>query len=124
MALIKERLKDNENIAIIENPTGMTYSMMSTYCVVGFHGEKKDLKKNLLDMSRTYNVHIYYTISGHKHHNANTEVGLESSVLSVGSVIGIDPYSMTLNATSNASCSMFEFEQGKGKTAEYIFKLN
>lgn len=124
MALIKERLKDNENIVIIENPTGMTYSMMSTYCVVGFHGEKKDLKKNLLDMSRTYNVHIDYTISGHKHHNANTEIGMDSSVLSVGSVIGIDPYSMTLNATSNASCSMFEFEQGKGKTAEYIFKLN
>ena len=124
MALIKERLKDNENIVIIENPTGMTYSMMSTYCVVGFHGEKKDLKKNLLDMSRTYNVHIDYTISGHKHHNANTEIGMDSSVLSVGSVIGIDPYSMTLNAASNASCSMFEFEQGKGKTAEYIFKLN
>lgn len=44
MALIKERLKDNENIVILENPTGMTYSIMSTYCVVGFHGERKILK--------------------------------------------------------------------------------
>ena len=33
-------------------------------------------------------------------------------------------YAMTLNATSNASCSMFEFEQGQGRTAEYVFKLN
>ena len=31
---------------------------------------------------------------------------------------------MTLNAASNASCSMFEFEQGQGRTAEYVFKLN
>lgn len=124
MALIKERLKDNENIVILENPTGMTYSMMSTYCVVGFHGEKKELKSNLLDMSRIYGVHIDYTISGHIHHNFNKEIGMDSAVLSVGSVIGIDPYSMTLNASSNASCSMFEFEQGKGRTAEYIFKLN
>ena len=124
IALIKERLKDNENIVILENPTGMTYSMMSTYCVVGFHGEKKELKSNLLDMSRIYGVHIDYTISGHIHHNFNKEIGMDSAVLSVGSVIGIDPYSMTLNASSNASCSMFEFEQGKGRTAEYIFKLN
>lgn len=31
---------------------------------------------------------------------------------------------MTLNAASNASCSMFEFTQGEGRTAEYVFKLN
>lgn len=124
MALIKERLRDNENIAILENPTGMTYSMMSTYCVVGLHGEKKNLKINLLEMSRTYGIHIDYTISGHIHHDALKEIGMDSAVLSVGSVIGIDPYAMTLNAASNASCSMFEFEQGQGRTAEYVFKLN
>ena len=124
MALIKERLRDNENIAILENPTGMTYSMMSTYCVVGLHGEKKNLKNNLLEMSRTYGIHIDYTISGHIHHDALKEIGMDSAVLSVGSVIGIDPYAMTLNAASNASCSMFEFEQGQGRTAEYVFKLN
>lgn len=124
MALIKERLRDNENIVILENPTGMTYSMMSTYCVVGLHGEKKNLKNNLLEMSRTYGIHIDYTISGHIHHDALKEIGMDSAVLSVGSVIGIDPYSMTLNAASNASCSMFEFEQGQGRTAEYVFKLN
>ena len=124
IALIKERLRDNENIAILENPTGMTYSMMSTYCVVGLHGEKKNLKNNLLEMSRTYGIHIDYTISGHIHHDALKEIGMDSAVLSVGSVIGIDPYAMTLNAASNASCSMFEFEQGQGRTAEYVFKLN
>lgn len=124
IALIKERLKGNENIVILENPTGMTYSMMSTYCVVGFHGEKKNLKNNLLEMSRTYGVHIDYTISGHLHHDSLKEIGMDSATLSVGSVIGIDPYAMTLNAASNASCSMFEFKEGMGRTAEYVFKLN
>lgn len=124
IALIKEQLKNNENITILENPTGMTYSMMSTYCVVGFHGEKKDLKNNLLDISRIYGVHVDYTISGHIHHTELKEIGMDSAVLSVGSIIGIDPYSMTLNAASNASCSMFEFTQGEGRTAEYVFKLN
>ncbi len=124
IALIKERLKHNENVKIFENPTGMAYSLMSTYCVVGFHGEKKDLKSNLLELSCTYGIHIDYTVSGHVHHNSMKEIGMDSAVLSVGSVIGVDPYAMTLNASSNASCSMFEFEQGKGRTAEYIFKLN
>ena len=124
MALIKERLKENENIVILENPTGMTYSMMSTYCVVGLHGEKKNLKNNLLEMSHNYGIHIDYTVSGHIHHDNLKEIGMDSAVLSVGSVMGIDPYAMTLNAASNASCSMFEFEQGMGRTAEYVFKLN
>jgi len=75
-------------------------------------------------MSRTYGIHIDYTISGHIHHDDLKEIGMDSAVLSVGSVIGIDPYAMTLNAASNASCSMFEFEQGYGRTAEYVFKLN
>jgi hypothetical protein len=124
ITLIKERLKNNENIVILENPTGMTYSIMSTYCIVGFHGEKKNLKNNLLDISRLYNTHVDYTISGHIHHNFMDEIGMDSAVLSVGSIIGIDPYSVSLNAASNASCSMFEFTQGEGRTAEYVFKLN
>lgn len=124
IALIKERLKDNPNVVIVENPTGMNYAMMSTYCVVGFHGEKGDLKKNLLDMSRLYGINVDYTISGHMHHKSNKEIGFDSEVLSVGSIIGIDGYSTTLNVASNASATMFEFEQGMGRTAEYVFKLN
>lgn len=124
ITLIKERLKDNPNVVIVENPTGMNYAMMSTYCIVGLHGEKKDLKKNLLEMSHLYGIHIDYTISAHMHHKTNKEVGFDSEVLSVGSIIGVDGYSMSLNATSNASATMFEFEQGMGRTAEYLFKLN
>lgn len=124
ITLIKERLKGNPNVVIVENPTGMNYAMMSTYCVIGLHGEKKDLKKNLLEMSRIYGVNVDFTISGHKHHRDNKEIGFDSEVLSVGSIIGIDSYSMSLNAASNASATMFEFEQGMGRTAEYVFKLN
>lgn len=122
--LIKEVLKDNPNVVFNENPTGYPYAIMSTYCVVGLHGEKKNLKNNLLEMSHLYGIHIDYTVSGHMHHEMMNEIGFDSAVLSVGSIIGVDSYSMSLNATSNASCSMFEFEQGKGRTAEYVFKLN
>lgn len=124
IVLIKEILKDNPNIDIIENPTGMNYAMLSTYCVVGLHGENKNLQKNLLEMSHIYGIHIDYTVSAHKHHVESKEVGFDSATLSVGSIIGIDSYSMSLNAASNASASMFEFEQGRGRTAEYLFKLN
>ena len=75
-------------------------------------------------MSHIYDIHIDYTVSAHKHHVESKEVGFDSATLSVGSIIGIDSYSMSLNAASNASASMFEFEQGKGRTAEYLFKLN
>jgi len=124
LALIKERLKNNQNVSIMENPTGLAYSMMSTYCCVGFHGEKSNLKKNLYEMSHIYGIHIDYTLSGHLHHISTEETGMDSKTLSVGSIIGVDPYGLSLNVTSNASSSMFEFEIGNGVTAEYTFKLN
>jgi hypothetical protein len=123
LTLIKERLKDNPNVSILEYPTGMCYADVCGYNIIGFHGEKKNLKKNLLEMSAIHDLKISYTISGHMHHQSNDEIGQDSAVLSVGSIIGVDSYSLSLNCTSNASVSMFEFEEGKGRTAEYIFKL-
>lgn len=124
ISIIKERLKDNRNIKIEENPTGMPYATIAGYNVLGFHGEKKNLKKNLNEMSRIYGVDIDYTVSGHKHDNMSQEIGFDSEVFSVGSVVGADDYSLSLNASSNASASMYEFEYGNGRTAEYLFKLS
>ena len=44
--------------------------------------------------------------------------------INVGSIIGVDGYSLSLRKTSNASAKLLVFEQDKGKTCEYILKLN
>ena len=122
--LIKERLKDNPNITIIENPTGMNYGQLSTYTILGIHGEVKSFRNSINEFSRALGTPLDYLIGAHCHHSNVKEVGINSECLVVRSMIGVDPYGMSLNKTSNAGASLYVFEQGYGKTTEYSLKVD
>lgn len=49
LIFMKERLKDNRNIEIIENPTGLAYAQLATYTILGGHFETKNLSDSLKD---------------------------------------------------------------------------
>lgn len=123
-SFLKERLKNNPNIVIIDNPTGMNYSQLSTYAVCGIHGEVKNLTQSLNDFSRAYQIPLDYIIMGHKHHSKSEEIGIDAEAIMIKSLIGVDPYAQSLQKTSNAGANLFVFEQGKGKVLEYTYKLN
>lgn len=123
LVFIKERLKDNPNITIIENPTGLAYAQLGTYTILGGHFETKNLADELKNYSKTYGVPIDYIFSGHWHSSFSGDVGIDSEYISVRSLMGINPYSMQINKTAPAGASMFVFEQGKGITCEYRYKL-
>lgn len=124
LVLIKERLKDNKNIVILENPTGMDYSVLSTYAVLGIHGEVPNIKTAIDEYARAYQTHFDYLIGAHCHHKMNVEVGIDAECLTVRSIIGVDPYGMSLRKTSNPGASLFEFELGQGLTTQHSIKLN
>ena len=124
LTIIKERLRDNSNIEIIENPTGLVFDTICGYNVLGIHGEVKNLGTAVNEFSRVYNTMINYIIGGHKHHAQNDELGMDCEAISVKSIIGIDDYSMSLNRTANAGATFLMFEEGMGKTCEYTIKLN
>lgn len=122
--LIKTRLKNNPNFTFIENPTGFIYAQLACHTVLGCHGEVKNATRAIDEFSRVYNVPINYLIMGHKHHTCSEEIGMGCEVLNVGSVIGVDNYSLSLRKTANASAKLFVFEQTRGKVCEYTLKLN
>lgn len=124
MLMIKYQLADNPNVTIIENPTGMNFGMLSTYQILGIHGEVKDLGKALNDYSRAYDTPISYIIGAHIHHLVSKEIGINAEALSIRSMIGVDPYGMSLLATANAGASLYEFDQLKGLTCEHKLKVN
>ena len=124
MLMIKYQLADNPNVTIVENPTGMNFGMFSTYQILGIHGEVKDLGKALNDYSRAYDTPISYIIGAHIHHLVSKEMGINAEALSIRSMIGVDPYGMSLLATSNAGASLYEFDQIKGLTCEHKLKVN
>lgn len=121
---IKVRLKDNPNFTYIENPTGFIYAQIACNTVLGIHGEVTKMKTAIDEFSRTYNVPIQYLLAGHLHHNKSEEVGINSEVINIGSIIGADSYSLSLRKTSNASAKLLVFDQLKGKVCEYTMKLN
>lgn len=121
---IKTRLKDNPNFEYIENPTGYIYAELVGYPTLGIHGEVKNMSNAIKEFSSIYGVHIKYLFAGHLHHNKAEEVGVNQEVINIGSIIGIDGFSLTLRKTSNASAKLLVFEQDKGKTCEYTLKLN
>lgn len=120
---LKERLKNNPNIDIIEQHTEMIFDTVCGYNILAFHGDTKNLKKAINDYSSIYDVKISYLIGGHMHHSQQEDVGIDSEILLVPSIIGIDDFSMKLRRASNSAAKMFCFEEGTGKTIEYTFKL-
>lgn len=121
---IKTRLKDNPNFEYIENPTGYIYAELAGNPILGIHGEVKNMGNAIKEFSSIYGVHIQYLLAGHLHHNKVEEVGVNQEVINIGSIIGVDSYSLSLRKTSNASAKLLVFEQDKGKICEYILKLN
>ena len=123
LLIIKERLKGNPNIEIIENPTGMDFAKIAGYQVLGIHGEVKSLSSSINDFSRVYRTPIDYIVGAHVHHSISEETGINSEAISIRSIIGVDPYGLSLNKTSNPGASLFCFTEDKGITCEYKIKL-
>lgn len=124
LALMKARLKDNPNVKIVENPTGLAYSQLTIYTCLGGHFETKDLNKTMKDIMKIHEVPIDYLFTGHWHSSFSEEVARNSEVISVRSIIGVNPYSMSINKTANAGASMFVFDQLDGLVDEHKYKLH
>ena len=123
LEFIKERLKDNPNIQIKENPTGYMFAQLCGYTILGFHGETKNMEQQLKNFQHIYEMPINYLIAGHLHHSKSESVGFNSEVINIPSIIGIDDYSMSLNKVSNAGATLLVFERLKGKVCEYSIKF-
>lgn len=121
---LNTRLKDNPNFEYVENPTGMMFANICGYNVLGIHGEVKSMERAIKDFSTIYNIKIDYLVAGHLHHSKTEEVGFDSEVINVPSIIGIDNYSLSLRKTANAGATLLIFEVGKAKQITYSIKLN
>lgn len=123
-ALVCEILKDNPNVIIHKNNTDKIFVNIQGFNVLGIHGEEKCVLQAIRDFSYIYNTQIDFICTGHKHHANSINAGIRKGCIGVGSIIGIDDYSMTLKRTSDPSATFALFEKGVGKIAEYTMYLN
>lgn len=116
--------EENPNFKLTENKTGMIFTNIVGYNILGIHGEVPNLANSIKDYSDIYNIRIDYIYGGHKHHTEFSNCGIRKGAISVGSIMGIEDFSMQIRKTSDATASFAIFEKGKGKTDEHIFVLN
>lgn len=124
IVLLKEILKNNSNVEIVENKTDKIYFETQGYKILGIHGEDKNMTQSLKDYSFIYGKEIDIILSGHRHHANSLNVGFSKGCVGVGSIIGIDDFSMSLHRISDPSASFIVVEKGLGKTIEYQINLS
>ena len=127
MSIIKNgvELTENPNIKIIENYADVIYTELSCGTkIMGIHGEVRDLDTARKDYQETYNVPIDYIVAGHLHHNESFQGGYKKGAIRVGSIIGVDDFSMKVRKCADATANIGVFEQGKGLVDFHTIVLN
>ena len=120
---IKAYLKDNCNVSFDDTINYKAiYTNVAGYNIMATHGEEKNKQNVIMEYENVYGVSINYFISGHLHHGQNKEIGFDKEYIGVGSVIGVDDYSLKLKKVSNPSAKFLVLEPNKGKI-EYTIKL-
>lgn len=122
--LTGEILRDNKNINIIKNHTDKIYTKIQGYSVLGIHGEEKDVQKAIRDFNFIYPENTDYIAGAHKHHTSVVNCGFRKGYIGVGSIIGIDDYSMDLKRVSDPTATFVVFEENKGKVEELTIVLD
>jgi hypothetical protein len=70
-----------------------------------------------------YDTQIDILIGGHKHHYAAETVGIGKDIISVPSIVGVDPYSMSIGKTADAGAMFIIVEPRKGVTEQHTIKF-
>lgn len=115
---------DNPNFKYVSNKSGFIFTQIAGYNIMGVHGEVKNLEAAIKEYSDVYDTKIDYLIAGHKHHSEFKNCGIRRGIIGVGSIVGVDDYSLSLRKSADATASFVIFEKGKGKTDEHTFVLN
>lgn len=127
MSIIKNgvELTNNPNIKIVENYADVIYTELDCGIkIMGIHGEVRDLDTARKDYQETYNVPIDYIVAGHLHHNESCQSGYHKGSIRVGSVIGVDDFSMKVRKCADATANIGVFEKDKGLVDFHTIVLN
>lgn len=120
----KARLADNDRFELVENDSGLIYTNVAGYNVLGVHGEMKNLEEGIKDLQNTYRNDVDYMVCGHLHHGSYETTGMFRGVMRVPSIMGTDSFAMKLRRSSQPAATVVKFEAGRGKTVEWSIPLN
>ena len=116
--------EDNPNFTLVENKTGLIFTNIAGFNILGIHGQVKNAEKAIKDYADFYKVNIDYLLKGHFHHDSYMNCGIRKGIVGVGSVIGVDDFSTSLIKHSDATATFLLFEEEKGLITRQTIVLN
>lgn len=122
--IIAIRNEDNPNFSLISNKTGLIFTNIAGYKILGIHGEIKNPIQAIKDFADIYNTQIDMMVTGHKHHGNFVNCGFRKQVAGIGSIVGTDDFSVSLRKQADATANVLTFEYGKGLINNHIIVLN
>lgn len=121
--IIKTVNANNPNFEYIENESGYIFTDAVGFNIFGIHGEVKDTTQAIKEYAEVYNIKIDYLIHGHRHSQSRQEAGIKKEIIGVGSICGIDNFSMKIRKSSSPTSSILIFEKDKGLVTQQTIYL-
>jgi hypothetical protein len=122
--IIAIKNESNPNFELITNKTGLIYTDMAGFSLLGVHGEVKNPSQALKDFSDIYDAALDIIASGHKHHANFVNCGYKKQHFGIGCIVGSDDFSIKLRKQADATANIIAVEQGVGKVNDKIIVLN
>lgn len=120
---IETRLESNPNFTMTQCVGGIIRDRIYGYNIVGIHGETKSLEQTLKNYQAMYQTSIDILIGAHIHHSASESIGICKDVVRIPSIMGTDPYSISLEKASSPGATFLVIEDEVGKSAEHHIKF-
>lgn len=120
---IKLKNESNPNFVYNENRADVIYDTVCGFNMLGTHFGGSNSSDALREFSNIYGTEINYLFTGHFHTAEFATVGSKAGCIGVGSIMGVDEFSMKIRKRSDATCTLAIFEEGKGKVDEHTYYL-
>ena len=120
---LQERLAEHDRIEICEEHTDHIFETVFGLNILGVHGDMKNVRDAIDDYSRIYKTPVDILIHGHFHHQESKNIAIDSDIIGVPSIMGVNDFSMSLRSTANAGATFLILTSDEGKYCEYSIRV-
>ena len=121
---LEQRLINNKNVKINNNQLPYSFFKIYDYNILIHHGEDKNLVSSVKDFMMMYDQHIDFLICGHMHSGYEQTVGLNTSVIRIPSICGIDDFSVQIHKFSKPGTKLIILNKNKHEIVTYNINLD
>jgi hypothetical protein len=121
---LKIRLDANKNVEINDNHLPYSFFSVFVYNILIHNVEYKNLVSTVKDYMSMYNKHIDLMICGHMHSGYEQDISLDTKVIRIPSICGIDDFSVRIHKFARPATKLLLLNKINKNILTYDINLN